>query len=71
MISPERQSFLLDHATTEIDNAIAEAVARVIEEHRRLGHAIAVWRDGKVVIVPPEEIPPYVPPSDGTGKTEQ
>ncbi len=24
--------------------------------HKRLGESIAVWRDGRVVIVPPEEI---------------
>ena len=65
MISDEQRSFLLGHATTEIDNAITEAVARAIEEHRRLGHSIAIWRDGKVVIVPPEEIPPYTLPLNG------
>ena len=65
MISDEQRSFLLGHATTEIDNAITEAVARAIEEHRRLGHSIAIWRDGKVVIVPPEEIPPYTPQPNG------
>lgn len=67
MITGEQRSFLLGHATTEIDNAIAEAVARAIEEHRRLGHPIAVWRDGKVVIVPPEDIPPYRPQSTDGG----
>ena len=65
MISDEQRSFLLGHATTEIDNAITEAVARAIEEHRRLGHSIAIWRDGKVVIVPPEEIPTYTPQLNG------
>jgi ABC-type proline/glycine betaine transport system ATPase subunit len=24
--------------------------------HKRLGNPIAIWKDGKVVIVPPEEI---------------
>lgn len=28
--------------------------------HKRIGNPIAVWRDGKVVIVPPEEI--EIPP---------
>ncbi len=25
--------------------------------HKRLGHPIYIWKDGKVVCVPPEEIP--------------
>jgi len=25
--------------------------------HKKLGNPIAVWRNGKVVILPPEEIP--------------
>jgi len=29
--------------------ALREAVARVVEEHRKSGEPLAVWRDGKVV----------------------
>ncbi|ODS31733.1 MAG: hypothetical protein SCARUB_03130 [Candidatus Scalindua rubra] len=32
--------------------AFKKAVARVIEDHHRTGDPIAVWRDGKVVLVP-------------------
>ena len=43
--------------------ALREAVAEALAEHKLRGHAIIVWRDGKVVTVPPEEI--VVPtPSD-------
>jgi hypothetical protein len=36
--------------------ALKEAVAEAIAEHKRRGNPIALWRDGKVVIVPPDEI---------------
>lgn len=35
-----------------MDRGIRDALLR----HKRLGESIAVWRDGKVVIVPAEEI---------------
>jgi hypothetical protein len=34
------------------------AIAQAIERHRKLGEAIAVWRDGKVVVLPADQIPP-------------
>lgn len=42
---------------TEIDEALRRAVREALIRHKKLGNPIAVWRDGKVVIVPPEEIP--------------
>lgn len=42
---------------TEIDEAMQRAVREALLRHKKLGNSIAVWRDGKVVIVPPEEIP--------------
>jgi len=36
--------------------ALKEAVAEAIAEHKRMGHPIVVWRNGKVVTIPPEEI---------------
>jgi hypothetical protein len=36
--------------------ALKAAVERVIVEHARQGLPIYVWRDGKVVEVPPEEL---------------
>ncbi|MGD0489634.1 MAG: hypothetical protein ABSB94_20920 [Syntrophorhabdales bacterium] len=36
--------------------ALREAVADAIAEHKLRGHPIVVWREGKVVTVPPEEI---------------
>ncbi|MBI3947489.1 MAG: hypothetical protein HY321_16320 [Armatimonadetes bacterium] len=37
----------------EMGEAVREALAR----HRRLGNPVAVWRDGRVQWIPPEEIP--------------
>lgn len=42
----------------------AEALERILQVgvqqalliHKRLGNPIAAWKDGKVVIIPPEEI---------------
>lgn len=31
--------------------ALQEAVAQVVEEHRRDGRPLAIWRDGKVALV--------------------
>ena len=37
------------------------AVAEAIEEHRRMRRPIVIWRDGKVVLIPPDEIKPLNP----------
>jgi|HubBroStandDraft_6_1064221.scaffolds.fasta_scaffold61117_2 hypothetical protein len=39
--------------------ALKEAVDEVIEDRIRLGLALYIWRDGKVVAVPPDELRPY------------
>ena len=36
--------------------ALQAAVEKLIEEHAREGRPIYIWRDGKVVEVPPEEL---------------
>jgi isoaspartyl peptidase/L-asparaginase-like protein (Ntn-hydrolase superfamily) len=40
----------------EIDAAIAKAVREAILEHKRAGNPIAVWQNGRVVWIPPDEI---------------
>jgi hypothetical protein len=42
---------------TEIDEALRRAVREALLLHKKLGNSIAVWEDGKVVILPPERIP--------------
>jgi hypothetical protein len=38
------------------EEALKKAVAEAIAEHKRAGHPIAVWRDGKVVHIPADQI---------------
>ena len=38
------------------EEAFKKAVANAIAEHRLRGRAIAVWRDGKVILVPADQI---------------
>jgi hypothetical protein len=45
-----------------IDRAMQIAVRKALREHKRLGHSVAVWRDGKTVILAPDEI--EVPEND-------
>jgi hypothetical protein len=47
--------FISQHA--QIEQALNEAVRLALLDHKRAGNPIASWRDGKVVIIPPEEIP--------------
>ena len=42
--------------TKEISRRFTVAVREALLDHKRAGNPIAVWREGKVVIIPPEEI---------------
>ena len=46
------------------EKAFKEAVAEVIDEHRRKGYPIVILRDGKIVHIPPDELPIRKPKSD-------
>ena len=37
--------------------AMRQAVREALQRHKRLGNPIAVWRDGRVVWLSPDEIP--------------
>jgi hypothetical protein len=39
-----------------IEQVLQAAVQQALAVHKKLGHRIVVWKDGKVVIVPPDEI---------------
>ena len=41
----------------EIEAIMRRAVAQALLMHKRLRNPIATWKDGHVVIIPPEEIP--------------
>ena len=39
-----------------MEAAMRRGVREALLRHKKLGESIAIWRDGRVVIVPPEEI---------------
>ncbi|MBD2443954.1 hypothetical protein H6G25_12310 [Dolichospermum sp. FACHB-1091] len=42
----------------KIDAGVKFAIANAIERHRRLGESISILRDGKIVTLTADEIPP-------------
>jgi len=36
---------------------VEEAVARALERHKKLGEAVAIWKNGRVVMLKPHQIP--------------
>jgi hypothetical protein len=42
-----------------MEATLTRAVRAALVRHKRLGESIAVWRDGRVVEIPPEQIPEY------------
>lgn len=56
--SKRRAARKADSTTAErITAAIRKATSEVFRRNKLLGEPIVVWRDGKVVILPPEQIP--------------
>ncbi len=47
--------FFADHAK-DIETVLQRAVNHALLMHKRMGNPIATWQDGRVVIIPPEEI---------------
>jgi hypothetical protein len=43
--------------TKLITEALGRAVGKALLRHKKLGNPICTWRDGKVVWIPPEQIP--------------
>ncbi len=41
----------------EIEEAMQRAVREALLRHKKLGNPIALEQDGKVVVIPPDEIP--------------
>jgi hypothetical protein len=52
-VKKKKRPFLLAYKAEE---ALRKAVAEAIAEHRRNGVPIAIWRNGKVVRTPPDQI---------------
>jgi hypothetical protein len=53
---PQLPENLLLAYSEDIQAAVRRAVRHALRMHKRAGNPIAVWRDGRVVIIPPEEI---------------
>ena len=51
--APSERVHDTERMLAEMQAAVREAVAR----HKRLGNPIAIWRDGRVVWLSPDEIP--------------
>ncbi|MFN2510700.1 MAG: hypothetical protein ABR568_04565 [Pyrinomonadaceae bacterium] len=49
------RDFVAEHAK-DIEKILQRAVNQALLMHKQLGNPIATWKDGKVIIVPPEEI---------------
>jgi hypothetical protein len=63
MIRPNRQAKnIADVPDSSIDAAFRRATRDALLAHKQAGVPIAVWRDGKVVTIPAEEI--EIPPLD-------
>ncbi len=41
----------------KLDSVLCHAVFQALQAHKRAGNPVAVWRDGEVVWLGPEEIP--------------
>lgn len=41
----------------EVDRAFKKAVREALRKHKQANNPVAVWRDGKIVLIQPDEIP--------------
>ncbi len=56
-VKPENLGLLLIAEAEAVDKAVRSAVWHALLNHKRAGNPIASWRDGKVVLIPAEDIP--------------
>ena len=49
-----KQLFIVE--AKAIEAVLRRAVNHALLMHKRAGNSIATWKDGKVVLIPPEEI---------------
>ena len=55
-VQPRKTIEELFRERTPITEALRKGVREALLRHKKLGESIVIWRDGKVVVVPPEEI---------------
>ena len=63
-VSPVNQKRLLIVEGEAVDEAMKQSVRHALLTHKRAGNPVASWRDGKVVIIPAEEIVVEETPAD-------
>ena len=51
-----------------IERALRAAVRDAVQRHKRDGDPVAVWREGRVVWLPPDQIPTADESSEAPGK---
>ena len=56
MAHREKDRAYLLNDTEVVREALAKGVRTALEQHRRAGNDVALWRDGRVVRVGPDEI---------------
>ena len=56
LASDERDIAAIFRSPGRVKVAMDRGIRDALRRHKLLGESIAVWRDGQVVIVPPEEI---------------
>lgn len=66
-VKPKNLKDLFIAEEKAVDEAVQRAVRHALLSHKRAGNSIASWKDGKVVIIPAEEIPV----EDMTGKRKK
>jgi len=54
--TPRDISDILSSEPTVVLQAVSEAVQDAVQRHKRMGLPLAVWKDGAVVWVAPEEL---------------
>ncbi len=40
----------------EVDRRVREAIRAAVADHKRTGDPVVIWRDGQVVLLPPDQI---------------
>lgn len=53
----QRQIEILEHDNDAFTALVRKAVRQAIEAHYRAGNAITIWRDDRMITVPPDDIP--------------
>lgn len=58
MSEQEREELAARFRSDEkVDSLIKQAVRKALFRHKRLGHPVAVWQDGKPIWLPAKDIP--------------